>query len=174
MRNSGIIEFEERFGIHAPVNAVERLLTDALAMPQWRAGMRRNWEASTAVMQPGTTLHFVTRQFGANFEYIQIVSQYLPGRRLAYRTTKGVFFVDTAYEWGEDRGGTRLLGHYRMRIPQNKQFMAPLVERLFRRQVRRDHRKLKHLLETGTQRYLAPSDLTTDEPRSESMQSACD
>lgn len=136
--------------------------------------MHRGFEVSDPVMRPGTTLNFVVGRFGVNFEYVQIVSQYLPGSSLTSRTTKGMFFVDTTYEWAEVQGGTRLRCHNRLRVPRNKRFMRWFVERGLQRQLRRDHRTLKHLLETGTQRYLAPSDLTGDEPRRETMQAAGD
>lgn len=120
-------------------------------------------------MKPGTTVSFATTQYGLNFDYIQIVSQYIPGETLAYRTTKGLFFIDTTYEWAEDHGSTRLTCRYRLYVPKNKQFIKRLVERSFQNQSRDDSKNLKHLLETGAQRYRAASNLTPDEPRLESL-----
>lgn len=169
MAESSIVEFEEHLIIHVPANVVERMLVDAPALPQWRTCMRENVEISDPVMKPGTTVSFATTQYGLTFEYIQIVSQYIPGSILSYRTTKGLFFIDTTYEWSEDHGSTRLACKYRLYVPKNKQFIKRLVERSFQSQSRDDNKNLKHLLETGAQRYRAASDLTPDEPRLESL-----
>lgn len=169
LAESSIVEFEERLIIHVPANVVERMLVDAPALPQWRTCMRENVETSDPIMKPGTTVSFATTQYGLNFDYIQIVSQYIPGETLAYRTTKGLFFIDTTYEWAEDHGSTRLTCRYRLYVPKNKQFIKRLVERSFQNQSRDDNKNLKHLLETGAQRYRVASNLTPDEPRLESL-----
>lgn len=165
MAESSIVEFNEHLLIHAPANVVERMLVDAPALPQWRTCVRESVETSDPIMQPGTTLSFVTTQYGLNFDYVQIVSQYTPGSILAYRTTKGIFFIDTVYEWEDDHGSTRLRCHYRLHVPKNKRFMKGMVERSFQKQSRDDNKNLKRLLESGQQKYRAASDLTPDEPR---------
>ena len=174
MKDPDVVESDERFVIHAPAEVVERLLTDASAGPQWRTCMQRGCEASHPVMLPGTTLHFVVRCFGLSSAYTQIVSQYVPGAMLAWRTTRGKFFVDTTYEWTEEQGGTRLRCHERLRLPRDKRFVRWLVERQFLRELRTDHQRLKRLLETGVHRYPAPSDRTAGGPRPESLQGSCD
>lgn len=165
MVESSIVELEDRLIIHAPAKMVERMLVDAPALPQWRTCVREDVETSEPLMRPGTSLHFSTTQYGLTFEYIQIVSQYIPGSLLSYRTTKGLFFINTTYEWFEDHGSTRLHCHYRLYIPRNKQFMKRLVERSFFKQSRDDNKNLKRLLETGTQKFRAESDLTDHQPQ---------
>lgn len=81
MAESSIVEFEERLIIHAPANVVERMLVDAPALPQWRTCMRENVETSDPIMRPGTTVTFVTTQYGLHFDYIQIVPSTFRDRR---------------------------------------------------------------------------------------------
>lgn len=174
MKDPDVVESDERFVIHAPVEAVERMLTDASAGPRWRTCMQLGVEASSPVLRPGTTLEFVVRCYGLSSAYTQIVSQYVPGAMLALRTTRGKFFVDTTYEWAEEHGRTWLRCHERLRLPRNKRLVGWLAQRQFLRELRTDHRRLKHLLETERHRYPAPLNRAAGGPGPESLQDTRD
>ena len=169
MSDPDTVESDERFVIRAPIDAVERMLIDASARPQWRACMQQGFETSSPTMLPGTTLNFVIQRLGFRSAYTQIVSQYVPGSMLSCRTTRGRFFVDSTYEWTEGRDGTQLRCRELLRLPRNKRFARWLVERQFRRGLRADHRRLKHLLETGACPHQA-----ADGPRPASLQDTRD
>ncbi|HST71134.1 MULTISPECIES: SRPBCC family protein [Kocuria] len=151
--------------VAAEAGLVERFLLDPGCFAAWHRGVRGEVRASTPVLQTGTCLEFTGRYGPLRFPYVTIVSEHVPGRNVAMRTTRGLvdLFVDT--RWDATDGGTRIETVLDARCTQSKAWLTPAVEATSRRNVRRNLETLKRLLETGQFEFTVPSVLTPHPPR---------
>ncbi|MGH2477034.1 MAG: SRPBCC family protein [Candidatus Limnocylindrales bacterium] len=77
------------------------------------------------------------------------LTEFLPGQRLAYRTTGGPFPFSGSFETGEGGGGTRITATFEATPTGAFALVGPLFTRLVCRKFGRDLRNLKRLMEAG-------------------------
>jgi uncharacterized membrane protein len=104
------------------------------------------WLDSAAPLALGRRGRMSMRMFGRRAEYVDEVTAYDPGRRIAHRTVEGPFDLDTACRCEPANGGCRttVVAEAEKMVGR---LLDPLVARLMRRGFRADLAKLKQILE---------------------------
>lgn len=144
---------------------VERFLLDAGCFTGWRTGVAPDVHTSDPVLRVGSFVEFTLRIGPTRHPCVNIVSEHVPGRRLALRTTRGPRDVLTRVEWKPVAGGTEVAISHEVRSTEAQSRFLPLVRAAVRRMLRRDLANLKRLLETGGFEFTAPSRLTEHPPQ---------
>jgi uncharacterized membrane protein len=104
----------------------------------------------------GTRLAFVARFLGRRLAYTYEVREAIPGERFAMSTADGPFAMQTTYTWRDaPSGGTRMTLRNRGEPAGFSAIAAPLMARAMRRANRKDLRRLKAVLERGSERLPA-------------------
>ena len=144
---------------------VERFLLDPGCLAAWYHSISGEAWASTAVLQTGTALE-LTGQIGPlRLSYTTIVSEHVPGRKLALRTTRGMVDLVVELRWVPEGGGTRIDTSIEGRSTRAKAWVVPLLEAASRRNTRQYLENLKRTLESGEFAFTVPSTLTAHPPR---------
>lgn len=155
----------EHIVVAADPRLVERFLLDPGCFPAWRRGVRGELEVSTPVLQLGTSIEFTGRFGPLRFPYVTIVSEHVPGRNLAMRTTRGVVDLVVDTRWEPVDGGTRVEAVVDGRCTEAKAWLIALVRPAVEHNIRLDLATLKRLLETEEFEFTVPSQLTAHPPR---------
>lgn len=121
----------------------------------WMASvLNSDWLDPDAPLGIGRRGRMVQKMFGRRSEYIDEVSEYEPGRRIAHRTVEGPIQLDTACITEPADGGTRVTV-----VAETETFVRgvfgrvanPLVARLVRRSFKADLVRLQGILQSETQ-----------------------
>ncbi|GAA1754546.1 SRPBCC family protein [Kocuria aegyptia] len=144
---------------------VERVLLDPGCLRRWNPIPERNYRVSTAVLQLGTSIESTVRVGPLRFDFVNIVSDHVPGRRLGMRTTKGLVDLLVTITWEQVEGGTRIEKLVDGRFTESKAWLWHLLEPAARRSARHALEALKQMIETGDYEFTVPSQLTPDPPR---------
>ena len=151
--------------VAAEPRLVERFLLDPGCLAVWHHGVSGEVRATTPVLDTGTALELTGRIGPLRLPYTTIVSEHVPGRRLALRTTRGLVDLVVELCWGAEGGGTRIDTSIEGRSTRAKAWVVPLLEAASRRNVRRNLENLKRTLESGEFEFTVPSTLTAHPPR---------
>jgi hypothetical protein len=98
---------------------------------------------------PGTRVERIASFLGRRIEYVNEVTAFEPGRRLAMRSVKAPFPMEVVYEFEDDDNGTLMRIHTRGDASGFYRLAGPLLAAAVRRGVERDLAALKRLLEAG-------------------------
>jgi uncharacterized protein YndB with AHSA1/START domain len=119
--------------------------------PVWMSAVEEsNWLDSSARLAVGRRGRMALKMFGRRTEYVDEVTAFEPGRRIAHRTVEGPFQLSTACLCVPDGDSCRTT----VVADAEKmfgRFVDPLVARLMRRGFRKDLVKLKSILEKTAQ-----------------------
>ena len=138
---------ERTVTINRPLHEVFAFVADKENDPRWRPGVaeieRVSGEGAGAkyrqVMKgPGG------RPIPADFE----ITNYEPGKRLAFRATAGPVRPEGGFDFVEEGGATRVTFKLDAELKGMKKLMAPMVGKSMRNEVESLDR-LKQILETG-------------------------
>ena len=135
--------------IKRPRVMVASFVTDPDNAPSWYANIKSVEWKSDPPPRLGSRVAFVAEFLGRRLEYTYEVVEFVPGERLAMRTTEGPFAMETTYEWavnGSDE--TRMTLRNRGAPSGFSRLAAPLLAANMRRANRKDLERLKSLLET--------------------------
>lgn len=113
-----------------------------------------DWLDPAAPMGVGRRGRMLMKNLGRRSEYIDEVTEYEPGRRIAHRTVDGPVQLNTACITDPAGGGTRLTV-----VAETEKFVDgvfgrmanPLVARLVRRSFKADLARLKKILASESQ-----------------------
>jgi uncharacterized protein YndB with AHSA1/START domain len=115
--------------------------------PVWMAAVvESEWLDSSATLGVGRRGRMAMKMFGRRAQYIDEVTTYVPGRRIAHRTIEGPFELDTACLCEPAGGGCRTT----VVAEAERMFgrlLDPLVAKLMRRGFKADLAKLREILE---------------------------
>lgn len=115
--------------------------------PVWMSAVvESEWLESVATLAPGRRGRMAMKMFGRRAEYVDEVTAYEPGRRIAHQTIEGPFDLNTACLCEPADGGCRAM----VVAEAERMFgrlLDPLVARLMRRGFRADLARLKEILE---------------------------
>ena len=137
----------QRITIQRPPAAVFAFIGDYRNDPQWRSGVVEIRQMSPGPIAVGATTHEVMRFLGRPLVTLASVTEYDPGRRLAFKSTGGPIPV-RGYRLVEEQGEeTRFTYHLSADLPGRYRLLEPLIMRDFRRRVARDLQHRKALLE---------------------------
>jgi hypothetical protein len=151
--------------VAASPQLVERFLLDPGCLRRWNPIPERDYRVSTSVLQLGTSIESVVRLGPLRFSFVNIISEYVPGRRLGMRTTKGVADLLVTITWEEVEGGTRIEKVVDGRFTESKAWLWSLLHVAARRSARNALESLKRMVETGDYDFTVPSQLTPHPPR---------
>jgi uncharacterized membrane protein len=119
--------------------------------PVWMSAVEEsNWLDPSARVAVGRRGRMTLKMFDRRMEYVDEVTVFEPGRRIAHRTVEGAFQLSTAClcEPDGDSCRTTVVAEAEKMFGR---FVDPLVARLMRRGFRKDLVKLKSILETTAQ-----------------------
>jgi uncharacterized membrane protein len=134
--------------IDRPADEVFAFLADMANNPSWQKGQQRCAWTSPPPLAVGSTYdqeaRFLGRTITSSFE----VTELEPGRRIRIETVGGPMAIDvtrTAEPLTEKR--SRVTARVRGSAPGPLRLLGPLLDRIVRRNVDADYRRLKSLLE---------------------------
>jgi hypothetical protein len=84
---------------------------------------------------------------GKRIEYVLEVVEHRPGELLMMKSVKAPFPMEVAYRFADAEGGTRMEIH--VAGGGGPRVMGPLTSFMVRRNLKRDLRRLKGILESG-------------------------
>ena len=145
-----MIRNETSLQIARPASEVFAFIDDESKTSRWLelcVSLRRVSDGPKGV---GTHLHYVHREGGRNGEMQGVVTDYEPNRRLGMRYTDPMFDVLVDFWLAGENGGTALR-HATEITPKTfmGRIMGPLIGLAMRRQMRKDTRTLRALVEAG-------------------------
>lgn len=133
--------------IARPVGDVFAFLANAENDRQWRSGVIEM--TRTGGQGVGTTYRQVVagpggRRIDADLE----ITEFVPGQRIAFRTTKGPVRPTGTYDLRTRNGGTEVTFRLTVKLTGLKNLMAPMVGKAIKAEVAA-LTQLKRVLETG-------------------------
>ena len=138
--------------IQRPRDQVATYAMDPQYEPEWISGIRESRMLTDPPLGEGTRVHRVARFLGRRIEYILEVSEYDPEHRLAMRSVKSPFPMRVTYEFEEVGSGTRARIHVQGGPDGLLGLVGPLLAMGVRRNISRDLKNLKSLLEADGQK----------------------
>ena len=145
------MRIEESIVIDRPRAEVFAYLADRRHDAEWMGSVvESEWLDDMAPLSVGRRGRMTLKVFGKRTETIDEVSEFVPGERVAHRTVKGTFLLNTACLTAAEGSGTRttvtaeadsLLGGRLGRLAD------PLIARAMRRGFKADLRRLKGIVE---------------------------
>jgi hypothetical protein len=114
---------------------------------EWIGALRSVRTLTDGPVGPGTRVERVAGFLGRRIRYVNEITEYEPGRRLAMRSVQAPFPMTVAYEFEPD--GAATLARITAGGDPGKVFAlaGPLLPTLVKRGIRRDLRTLKRRLE---------------------------
>lgn len=85
---------------------------------------------------------------GRRIEVDSVVTEFVPGRRLAYQTSGGPFPFSGSFDISEERAGARVTATFEATLPGSFGLVDTLFATLVRRKFSRDLSNLKRLMDT--------------------------
>ncbi|MGH8775276.1 MAG: SRPBCC family protein [Jiangellaceae bacterium] len=144
---------EESIIMDRPPEDVFGFLSVRTNDPVWMASVTESeWLDPTEPMGVGRRGRMVMKAMGRR-EFVDEVTEYEPGRRIAHRSVSGPMEIRTACIVEPAGEGCRAIVLYEpVRLPGGVlgRMTAPLTARIVRRNFRADLARLKDILETGT------------------------
>ena len=128
--------------------AVAAFAMEAENDPKWIGGISSAERLTPPPTGVGTRVERVASFRGKRIEYVMDVIDHVPGKKIVLKTVKGPFPMEVTYAFEDRDGGTRAYirvagdpgGFYRL--------AGPLIARGVKKNVGRDLKNLKRLLES--------------------------
>ncbi len=140
-------EFEIVTIINRSVEDVFAALNDFDKMPVWSTSLTEVRLTSPGPVGVGSTVVYVGRFLGRNFESPSEYTEYVANRRMVTKTVSGPFHLEIATTFEPVDGGTKITDHYRGETRGFFKVAEPIAVRLAKRQFENDSENLKTLLE---------------------------
>jgi hypothetical protein len=149
------MRIEESINIERPPQEVFEFLARRSNDSVWMASVvESDWLEPAAPLGVGRRGRMVMKNMGRRAEYVDEVTEYDPGRRIAHRTVEGPVQLKTACITEPIGGGTRVTV-----VAEAEKFVEgpfgrvgnPIVARLVRRGFKADLGRLKKILDSEKQ-----------------------
>jgi uncharacterized membrane protein len=154
IEEGAVMRVEESIIIDRPAEEVFGFLSVRTNDPVRMASVTDSeWLDPAAPMGVGRRGRMVMQAMGRR-EFLDEVTEYEPGRRIAHRSVAGLMVIHTACIVEPAGSGCRATVRYEPeRLPGGivGRLTAPLTARLVRRTFRADLARLKHILEVGAE-----------------------
>ena len=144
-----MIDIQESVFIRQPVETVFAYVTDLKNNAQWQSGILDIAITSDGSLTVGSTYSCVNRFMGFRFESAGEIVQYEPNRICTYLFTSGSVSGQTRFTFSSQDGGTLFTTSGTLKLKHLK-LAGFLVNHKARHQARHDLRKLKSIMENGT------------------------
>ena len=135
---------------------IRRTLVDVFAViadvsknVRWSSSAVEARKTSPGPTDVGATAHEVSTFLGRRIEVDSVLTEFVPGRRLAYRTTGGPFPFSGSFDTSEERGGARITATLEAKPTGAFRLVDPIFAKLVCRKFERDLGNLKRLMDAG-------------------------
>ena len=147
------MRIEESIVIDRPRAAVFEYLADRRHDAVWMGSVTESeWLEEGAPLLVGRRGRMALKVFGKRTETVDEVSELVPGERIAHRTVKGTFLLNTACLTAAEGSGTRatvLAEADHLTGGRLGRLVDPVIASFMRRGFKADLRRLKRILETS-------------------------
>jgi uncharacterized protein YndB with AHSA1/START domain len=140
-------EFEIVVVIDRPVRDVFAALVDVDRAPDWNPGVTEVRRTSDGPVEVGSTIVYVGRFLGRNFESSSKCTEYVAGKKFTSKSASGPFDLEVASYLESVEEGTKLTTVYRGESKGFFKLAEPVVVRLVKKQFETATENLKALLE---------------------------
>jgi uncharacterized membrane protein len=135
--------------INRPIEEVFAFAADPCNDATWGSGVVEVEMTSPGPLARGSTHRYVAQTFGRRTENAGEITVYDPPSRSAWKSTSGPFPVSGGLSFEAVNGGTRVTSNMEAEPGGFFALAAPLLARMFQRQMETDLKNLKDLLERG-------------------------
>jgi uncharacterized protein YndB with AHSA1/START domain len=142
-----MIDFDLTLDVARPPSEVFAYVSDPRNLREWQ-GTARVEQLTEGAVGVGTRFRETHERMGRRLESVTEVTAYEPDSRFAIRVVEGPLPIDGDWRFAPADGGTRVRFAARGGVPARMRLLAPLIARAVRRQMRRDHERLKQALES--------------------------
>jgi hypothetical protein len=142
-----VISFALALDVGRPAGEVFAYLTDPAKLGEWQ-GTAEVEQLTPGPVREGTRFREVHERMGRRIESVTEVTGYVPDRHFAIRIADGPVPVDGRWDLDPTGSGTHIDFRAEGRLSGAMRLLEPLVGRAVRRQMRRDHERLKQVLES--------------------------
>ena len=135
--------------ISRPTGDVFAVIADVSKNARWSSTAVEGRKTSSGPVNVGTTAREVSTFLGRRIEVDSVVTEFIDGQRLAYRTTGGPFPFSGAFDVAAEGDGARVTATFDATPTGVLAFLGPLFAMFVRRAFDRDLASLKRLMEDG-------------------------
>jgi len=135
--------------IGCPADAVFAVLADVSKNARWSSTAVEGRQTSPGPVDVGTTAREISTFLGRRIEVDSVVTEFIAGRRLAYRTTGGPFPFSGSFDVAAEGDGARVAATFEAAPTGVLAVLGPLFAVFVRRAFERDLANMKHLMEAG-------------------------
>ncbi len=133
--------------IKAPVERVFAYVTDFRRAAEWQDDVVEATTKSNSRPRVGTKVKTVRLLMGERLESMGQVTEYVPNRKFAFKSTSGPVKYSLSQTFSPSNGGTRLETHMEMDPADFMQVSEGVVAASLKQQFSQQERKLKEILE---------------------------
>jgi uncharacterized membrane protein len=144
-----MITLSESIDIDRTTDQIWAVIADYRRDSAWRTGVMSMEPSPPGPVDVGTTTAEHMRLAGRTWQNDGVVTAVVPGRSFAWRTTRGADANGSRSVVGIDHASCRVTLDLDVRPHGAERLLAPLVRRLLARNLRRDLRRLRHLVESA-------------------------
>ena len=141
-------KIEYRVVINRPIAEVFSFLSKADNMPRWAKYIVDAAQTSEGPVDVGTTCHVVSKIMGMQMKQDFTVTECIPVRAYAARSTSGPVPMESRYVLNEASGATEVHVSTTTDLSGVMKMAGPLLIRKLRKQMQDDHENLKRYLES--------------------------
>jgi uncharacterized protein YndB with AHSA1/START domain len=142
-------EFEIVANINRPPEDVFAALVNFDRIPDWNSGVREIRWTKDRPLEVGSTVVYVGRFLGRNFESAAAITEYVPGKRYSSKSTSGPFLMDVENTLEPVDGGTKMTSVFRGESRGFFKLGEPVIVRLSKKLFESATDNMKALLEAG-------------------------
>ena len=126
-------------------NVAQQLGKSKVLMARWFSSAVEGRQTSPGPVGVGTSAREVSTFLGRRIEVDSVLTEFIAGRRLAYRTTGGPFPFSGSFDVAAEGDGTRVTATFEATPAGMFAVLGPVFPRLVTRALRRDLASLKRL-----------------------------
>ncbi len=135
--------------IGRPPADVIAVIADVSKNARWASSSVEGRQTSSGPVDVGTTAREVSTFLGRRIEVDSVVTEFIDGQRLAYRTTGGPFPFAGSFDVASEGGGARITAMFDATPAGFFAWLGPPLAIFVRRAFVRDLASLKGLMESG-------------------------
>ncbi|GAA4191334.1 hypothetical protein GCM10022252_31040 [Streptosporangium oxazolinicum] len=143
-----MIELRVSMEMAHPAADIWRIVADFGQDPRWRAGVTTMAPDPPGLVVPGTTTDEMMRFAGRLYYISGVVTSVVPGREFVWRGTSGIDVEGGRSVVPLDDDRCLVTMWFRVRLPGLLRLRAPFLERMLRRRLQQNVRRLGDLVTT--------------------------
>lgn len=143
-----MIDLRVSIDIDRPAAEIWRIVADFGQDPRWRAGVTTMAPDPPGLVVPGTTTDETMRFAGRGFYISGLVTSVVPGREFLWQGTSGIDVEGGRSVVPLDDDRCQVTMWFRLRLPGLLRLRAPILERMLRRRLQQNVRRLGDLVVT--------------------------